>query len=70
MHKVTFILLIIGGVNWLLEVFGTGLGYWLPANLANLVYVLVGLSAIYEIFTHRNICRHCVPERRSANPIV
>ena len=49
----TLILLIIGGLNWGLvalgwnlvdAVFGTG------STLATLVYVLVGLSALYDIF--------------------
>jgi uncharacterized membrane protein YuzA (DUF378 family) len=59
LHKVTFILLVIGGLNWLLEVFGWGVGSFLPAGVATTIYVLVGLSAIYEIFTHKKNCRQC-----------
>ncbi len=60
-HKVTFILLIIGGLNWGLEAFGFGLGNYLPSGLVTVVYVLVGLSAIYEIFGHKKLCRDCAP---------
>ncbi len=59
---VAFILLIVGGLNWGLSVFGWNvvemlLGSW-PA-VVNLVYVLVGLSAVYEIATHKANCRMC-----------
>jgi uncharacterized protein len=59
---VTFILLIVGGLNWLLvglldqnlvmELFGTG-------TLAKAIYVLVGLSALYELVTHKGSCTMC-----------
>ena len=58
-HKITFILLAIGGLNWGAEVLGFGLGNYLPAGLATLVYVLVALSALYEIFSHKGMCRQC-----------
>lgn len=61
-HMIAFILLIIGGLNWLLvgafnldlvmTIFGQG-------TLAKLIYVLVGLSAIYELITHKNTCTMC-----------
>jgi len=59
LHKVTFILLIVGGLNWLLEVFGWGVGQWLPYSVAQLLYILVGLSALYELFSHKKTCREC-----------
>lgn len=59
-HKITFILLIIGGLNWGLEVLGYGVGNYLPMSVATLVYVLVALSAIYEIFTHKGMCKECM----------
>lgn len=58
-HKIAFTLLIIGGLNWGLEAFGYGLGNWIPANVMMVVYILVGLSAVYEIFGHKKICRDC-----------
>ena len=62
MHKIAFILLIIGGLNWGLEAFGFGLGNYLPAGLMMVVYILVALSAIYEIFSHKGMCRTCAPQ--------
>jgi uncharacterized membrane protein YuzA (DUF378 family) len=60
-HKVTFILLVIGGLNWGLEVLGYGVGSFLPNGLSTVIYILVALSAIYEIVTHKKNCRNCVP---------
>lgn len=59
LHKIAFWLLIIGGLAWGLEVLGYGLGNYLPANLMTLVYVLVGLSAVYELFGHKANCKVC-----------
>ena len=56
---VTWILLIIGGLNWGLEVFGWGIGGFLPSGASQLIYVLVGISALVEIFTHNNNCKEC-----------
>lgn len=60
LHKIAFILLVIGGLNWLL----VGLIDWGVADLvgmsiAKIIYILVGLSALYLIFTHKKECRHC-----------
>jgi uncharacterized protein len=60
LHTVAFILLIVGGVNWLL----VGLLNWGVADLigmgiAKVVYILVGLSAIYLVVTHKRDCRNC-----------
>jgi len=59
-HNIAFILLIIGGLNWLL----VGLADWGVADLvgmstAKVIYVLVGLSALYLIFTHKKDCKCC-----------
>ncbi len=62
-HSIAFILTIIGGLNWLL----VGIGGWdLVAMIfgggsviARIVYVLVGLSAIYLIVTHKKTCKNC-----------
>ena len=61
-HKVTFILLVIGGLNWGLEALGFGIGSYLPSGLAMTVYILVALSALYEIFAHKKLCRNCNPQ--------
>ncbi len=61
-HMVTFILLVVGGLNWLLvgafdknlveAIVGAGTG-------ANVVYILVGLSALYELVIHKGTCTLC-----------
>lgn len=58
-HKVTFVLLIIGGLNWGLEAFGWGIGQWLGNGLSITIYALIGLSALYEVFTHKKLCKNC-----------
>ncbi len=53
MYNVTFILLVIAGLNWLLQ----GLVSWeigelfggQDAMISRIIYVLVGLSAIYQL---------------------
>jgi uncharacterized membrane protein YuzA (DUF378 family) len=62
LHKITFILLVIGGINWLLVAFvpdweiGNLLG---GGTIATIIYILVGVSAILEIFGHKHRCRAC-----------
>lgn len=63
LHIIAWILVIIGGLNWLL----VGLGGWnvvdmifgVGSALSRIVYVLVGLSALVEIFTHKKCCKCC-----------
>lgn len=61
LHKITFALLVVGGLNWLLVAFaGWGIGNYLGDMGAKILYVLVGVSAVYEIFTHMARCKGCV----------
>ena len=64
LHMVAWILLVIGGLNWLLVGFNPDwnvvealLGSW-PV-VEKVVYILVGLSALYELFTHKKSCSYC-----------
>jgi hypothetical protein len=53
---IAFILLAIGGLNWLLVGFGFNLVDYLfgvGSVLSRIVYILVGISAIWEIFTYK-----------------
>lgn len=59
LHMVSWILLVIGGLNWGLEIFGYGVGQYLGGALANIVYALVALSALYQLFTHKKDCKIC-----------
>lgn len=65
LHMVTFLLLVVGGLNWLLVgLFGLDVVAWIfggGALLARVVYVLVGVSAVYELVTHKKNCRLCNP---------
>ena len=62
-HTIAFILVIIGGLNWLaqglfmrdISVLLGGMDSW----LARIIYILVGLSAIYLIATHKKTCTCC-----------
>lgn len=62
LHTVSWIVLIIGGLNWLLVVLGVDLATWgLPLIVTKIVYVLVGLSAILQLATGKKYCRECGP---------
>lgn len=60
-HIVAVVLLIVGGLNWLLVGLfpGWNLDVYLGETIARIVYILVGLSAIYEIATHKGNCKVC-----------
>ena len=64
-HTITFILLVIGGLNWLvLGLFGWDLGMIFGGQMeliSRVIYVLVGVAAVYEIFSHKSNCRACAP---------
>jgi len=62
LHMVAFTLLVVGGLNWglvalfnmnLVETIFGGMG------LTNIVYILVGVSAVYIAATHMGDCRVC-----------
>lgn len=64
LHMVAFLLLIVGGLNWLL----VGLFRWdivsaifggQGATLSRVVYVLVGLSTLVILATHKKDCKCC-----------
>jgi len=69
-HMVAWILVMIGGLNWGLVglgwVVGGGadwnvvhmiLGSW--PTVEGIVYILVGLSAVYEVVMHKKNCKVC-----------
>ena len=60
---VTFILLVVGGLNWLLlGLFGWEIGMLFGGQMAlvsKTIYILVGVSAINEIIIHKGICKMC-----------
>jgi hypothetical protein len=61
LHSIAFILVIIGGLNWLLVgLLNWGVADVLGMGLAKIVYILVGLSAVYLVLTHKKDCRMCM----------
>lgn len=68
LHMIAWILVMVGALNWGL----VGLGGFLGGNwnvvsmilgswpmIEQLVYVLVGLSAVYELAKHKGRCKEC-----------
>lgn len=73
LHMVAWILVIVGGLNWLLQgVVGADIGALLlggmDAPLAKVVYVLVGVAALYELITHKQTCKVCNAAPASTPP--
>ena len=73
LHAIAFILTIIGGLNWGVVGIGELANAQLKWNVVNMllgswptveaiVYVLVGLSALYLVFTHKRDCKNCEPK--------
>ena len=72
LHMVTWILIIIGALNWLLVgLFKWDIGHIFggqDAVVSRIIYILVGLSAIYEIVYHRKNCKCCeMPNKMMGN---
>jgi len=72
LHFLTFILVIIGGLNWLLVgLFGWDVGMIFGgqgAMISKVIYILVGLSAIYLLVTHKKDCKICGRTMPAAMP--
>lgn len=68
LHVVTFWLVIVGALNWgLIGLFGFNLvnvifGSW--PMVETLVYVLVGVAAVYRAFAHFQDCKICAMKKR------
>lgn len=63
LHMLAFVLVVVGALNWGLvgvadfnlvnKIFGS----W--EMIERIVYILVGLSAVYLALTHKHDCKHC-----------
>ncbi|MEO8066034.1 MAG: DUF378 domain-containing protein [Candidatus Doudnabacteria bacterium] len=63
LHMLSFILLIIGGLNWGLAIWHKDIANWgLSMGVVNVIYALVALSAVYEAATHGSRCKECKGE--------
>ena len=72
-HAVTSILLIVGGLNWLLQgLFGWDIGQIFggqDAAVSRIIYVLVGISAVIELFGHKKSCMWCGKKGMSSSMV-
>ncbi len=65
LHMITFILLIVGGLNWLLfGLVGWDISSWfgiggMGSTLARAIYIIVGIAAVVELLTHKSMCKMC-----------
>lgn len=63
LHMVAFLLLVVGGLNWLLVgLFGWDVGELFggqEAIVSRVIYILVGLSALYLLVNHKKYCKAC-----------
>lgn len=62
LHMISWILVIIGGLNWGLTALGYNVVHMLLGSLGpveTIVYILVGIAAILEVVTHKASCRDC-----------
>ena len=68
LHIVAFALLWVGGLNWGLwalfnvNVVNMVLGSW--PTVEKIVYILVGLSAVYTLVTHKMYCKYCADDKK------
>ncbi|KKU15834.1 hypothetical protein A3I34_00815 [Candidatus Jorgensenbacteria bacterium RIFCSPLOWO2_02_FULL_45_12] len=60
-HVVAFVLVVIGGLNWLLVgIFGWDIGELFGGQeslISRIIYVLVGIAAVVKIFGYKDCCR-------------
>lgn len=68
-HYLAFLILIVGGLNWLaLGLFGWELGELLggqEAFASKVLYIIMGLAAVYELLMHKSQCRTCSMIKRT-----
>lgn len=70
LHMISYILLWVGGLNWGVY----GLTSWdvgqlfggMNNSVARVIYVLVGLAALYLLFTHKSYCKECAKSAQAA----
>ena len=63
LHVAAFTLVVVGALNWgLVGLFNFNLVRTLfgMGGLEQLVYVLVGVSAVYVLITHKDDCKTCM----------
>lgn len=64
LHKITYPLLLIGGINWLVfgllgwDIVGKIFG-GMDMTISKIIYIVVGLATVYELVSHKNSCKAC-----------
>ena len=70
LHLIANTLVWIGALNWgVWAITGWEVGQLfggMDASVSKVIYVLVGLSALYTIYEHKKICRYCGKEQAGA----
>lgn len=63
LHSYTFLIIAIGGLNWfLVGLFSWGIGDIFGGDeklVSRIIYILVGVSTLYEIAIHKKNCKYC-----------
>ncbi len=63
LHSLSFLFLIVGGLNWLaVGLFGQDISMLLGGTTSvasRAIYMLVGLAAVYELISHKRLCKNC-----------
>ena len=62
LHFVAFILLVVAGLNWGLTALGFNVVNMLVGSwpiVETVIYLLVGVAAVYEVVTHKKNCKDC-----------
>jgi len=69
---ITFLVLVVGGINWLLVgLFGWDIGVLFGGMeniVSRLIYIIIGAAAIYEVVTHKARCKGCGVDKAPAAP--
>lgn len=63
LHMAVFVLVVVGAINWgAMGLLNVNLVDWLLGSwptLEKIVYILVGLSGVWLLFTHKKDCKMC-----------
>jgi len=63
LHMISFILVVVGALNWglvgLMDINLVTMIFGQSPMLVQAVYVAVGLSGVYQVFTHKGDCKVC-----------
>ncbi len=73
LHIIAFILILIGGLNWgLIGIFNLNIieATFSTGAVTSIIYILIGLAALLELFAHRGKCKECSSGSKAKKPAV